>query len=59
MSKIVVRFGVCCLFVNSNESGGTVSINNSYVQNPKFPAAYANTTAVNYDVITADPGNIR
>lgn len=45
-------FGVCCLFTigSSSSSGTTVTVNNTYIQNPSFPAVYSETSAVTYTV---------
>jgi hypothetical protein len=47
--KLFFRFGVCCLFIVT-EAGGTVSENCSYIQNPSFPAVYAETTSLKYTI---------
>ena len=45
-------FGVCCLFTigSSSGSGTTVSINNTYIQNPSFPAVYSETSSLTYTI---------
>jgi hypothetical protein len=44
------RFGVCCLFKVSAVSS-TINQNNTYVQNPAFPAVYTGTpTTLSYKV---------
>ena len=43
------RFGVCCIFV-IQDTGGTINQNCTYIQNPGFPSAYSETTALTYTV---------
>lgn len=42
-------FGVCCLFKVSSASS-TINQNNTYIQNPSFPAVYTATTSLSYKV---------
>ncbi|XP_059098986.1 uncharacterized protein LOC131893072 isoform X2 [Tigriopus californicus] len=46
-------FGVCCVFLISS-SGATVSQNCSYLRNPGFPNAYAETSQVSYTIQKCD-----
>lgn len=41
-------FGVCCVIVA--RTGGTITQNCTYLQNPGFPAAYAETNGVQYTI---------
>jgi len=45
-------FGVCCLFTigSTTASGTTVSQNNTYLQNPSFPAVYTDTSSITYTI---------
>ena len=51
----IYRFGVCCVFMSSTGSE-TISMNNSYIQNPNFPSAYGSTTAISWTVAKAGNG---
>jgi hypothetical protein len=50
------RFGVCCVFLISASSGGAVSQNCTYIQNPNFPSPYTGTKAVSYTVQKSSSG---
>lgn len=41
-------FGVCCLFIV--DSSGTITHNNSYIQNPSYPSAYTGTSSFTWTV---------
>ena len=43
------RFGVCCVFIFTN-SNSAINQNNSYIQNPSFPAGYTGTTGLTYTI---------
>ena len=43
------RFGVCCVFIY-NSATNTISVNDSYIQNPGFPSAYTGTSQVSYTI---------
>jgi len=45
-------FGVCCLFTlgSTTASGTTISQNNTYIQNPSFPAVYSDSSAITYTI---------
>ena len=49
MIDFIYRFGVCCVFLYST-GGSEVSENCSYIQNPGFPSAYTETTALTYTI---------
>ena len=51
------RFGVCCVFMVS-EGGKEVSQNCTYVRNPGFPAAYADTTMIQHMVRKCDESRL-
>ncbi len=42
-------FGVCCVFTIST-TGTNINRNCTYLQNPSFPAVYADTTALSYTI---------
>jgi len=42
-------FGVCCVFT-FNQATNTINVNDSYLQNPGFPSAYSETSAVTYTI---------
>jgi len=44
-----VGFGVCCLFIVKDTST-TINENCTYIQNPSFPSAYTDTTALTYTI---------
>ncbi|XP_059084415.1 uncharacterized protein LOC131881546, partial [Tigriopus californicus] len=46
-------FGVCCVFLVSR-SGATVAQNCTYLRNPSFPNAYAETSQVSYNIQKCD-----
>lgn len=48
-------FGVCCVFLVS-ASGGTISQNCTYVQNPGFPSTYGDTAELTYTVYKCSAG---
>ena len=50
-------FGVCCIFISSES--GTVSHNNTYLQNPSFPSAYTSTTSISWTVQKCQKGVIK
>ena len=59
MSNILENsFGVCCIFLVS-ASGGTITQNCTYIQNPGFPSVYGATTAVSYTIQKCAPGITR
>jgi len=43
-------FGICCIFTINDATSTTISQNNTYIQNPSFPAVYTETTAITYTV---------
>lgn len=43
-------FGVCCVFIISDTSGGTVSENCTYLRNPGYPSAYTATSSLTYKI---------
>jgi hypothetical protein len=51
------RFGVCCVFTLSSASGGSVSQNNTYLQNPNFPSVYTATSGISYTVNKVNAGS--
>ena len=50
------RFGVCCLFQLAKV--GEVNQNCTYVQNPGYPSAYAETSAVKYTIKKCTDGEL-
>ena len=56
-SILSFRFGVCCLFL-FNTGSETISANNSYIQNPNYPSAYASTTSITWTVKKCSDGKI-
>ncbi len=47
-NPLFVSFGVCCVFTLTGS--GTITENCTYVQNPNFPGALADTNGVDYTV---------
>jgi hypothetical protein len=48
-------FGVCCVFIIS-ATGGVITQNCTYIQNPNFPSTYSGSTAVSYTISKCSPG---
>ncbi len=49
-------FGVCCVFTLTGS--GTITENCTYVQNPNFPGALADTNGVDYTVERCGGGKV-
>ncbi len=49
-------FGVCCVFSISSSNGGSVSQNNTYIQNPNYPSVFTSTSAISYTVNKVSSG---
>lgn len=43
-------FGVCCIFVINDATTTSITQNDTYVQNPAYPTAYAETNSLSYTV---------
>ena len=48
------RFGVCCVFTVS--SAGTVTQNNTYIQNPGYPTGYTALSNILYSIAKSSTG---
>ena len=55
---ICFSFGVCCVFTISSATGGTVSQNSTYLQNPGYPSALTSTSAISYTINKQSSGTI-
>ena len=49
-------FGVCCLF--TVQSGGTISENCTYIQNPGFPSGYTDLSSISWTVAKCSNGKL-